>query len=60
MFFYLLNFALSLSSSSSISNHYFNRPLSDPSYLSWNQPGGGLPGHKKKKKGPIIKSLHQD
>ncbi|KAI9273072.1 LEM3/CDC50 family protein [Phascolomyces articulosus] len=34
------------------------RSLGDTTYLSWNQPGGGLPNNKSRK--PIVKSLHQD
>lgn len=32
------------------------RALGDPTYLSWNQAGGGLPKRQK----PVVKSLHQD
>ncbi|KAI9496128.1 CDC50 family protein [Zychaea mexicana] len=34
------------------------RSLGDTTYLSWNQPGGGLPKSKRPK--PTVKTLHQD
>jgi hypothetical protein len=32
------------------SNYFNSRKLGDSSYLSWNQPGGGLPVNKRAKK----------